>query len=181
MNIYKGIALEPIDENQPLMAGDRVVIRYKWLVENLYLRAMQWDIANKKLEARKDFCVLSFADSPEFLDVEIEVLISSQAKPVDPGSGMTQASFVISTGLVISIAFISSAIIATFHWLEKREQYKLVWAGKTPPGSSSPLKEISAGLHVGIYVAVAIGLIWILKRISGNSKGYSSSGRNGYS
>ena len=181
METYKGYNLAPLDENEPLMAGDRVVIRYKWLVQDLYLRAIQWDIANKKLEARKDFRVLSYADSPEFLDVEIEVLISSQAKPVDPGSGMTQASFVITTGLVISIAFISSAIIATFHWLEKHEQNKLVWAGKTPPGSSSPLKEITAGLHVGIYVAVAIGLIWILKRISGNSKGRSRSDRNGYS
>jgi len=171
---YKGYNLAPLDENAPLLSGDRILIRFKWLGASTTSRAMQLAAIERDLERRADWRIVSYTDLADFLDAEIEII---SVPKIDPGSGITQASLGAATAVVLTAALIAASIV-TYH-LSKVYQWKLISEGKLPPESYSRFQEIASGLHVAVYIGVAIGLIWILKQISLKT-GSPQSHQNGY-
>jgi hypothetical protein len=160
MDDWKGIRLIPLGENEPLRSGDRVLIRFKWLIDGTWLRAYQWNVIENKLEGRSDWRVISYRNEGDFLDAEIEVLSAPPPTAMDPGSGITQASLVIA----IAITAASIAAIFGFVYLMKHDQYRLIMAGKMVPPVSS-VAEVSQGLHVLAYVAGGVVALLILKTV----------------
>lgn len=176
MEKYKGYNLATLDENEPLLPGDRILIRFKWITSGTTSRAMQLAAIERNLERHENWNIVSYTNLEDFLDAEIEII---SVPKIDPSSGITQASLGAGAVVVLTAALIAASII-TYH-LSKVYQWKLISEGKLPAESYSRFQEAAAGLYVAVYIGAAIGLIYILKRISGNSKGYSGSDRNGYS
>jgi hypothetical protein len=162
MDDWKGIRLIPLGENEPLRSGDRVLIRFKWLINGTWLRAYQWNVIEKKLEGRSDWRVISYRNEGDFLDAEIEVLSAPQAMAMDPGSGITQAGLVVLPYL--TVIAISAAVAATAYALQTIIYYRLVAEGKIEP-SVSAVAEVSQGLHVLAYVAGGVVALLILKTV----------------
>lgn len=181
---WKGKPVFPLDENAPLYKGDIIVIRFKWFLGGggTYLKSTQLAIIDKKLADRSDFVIRSFVDQGEYLDCEVEVLVSPAAESAGPGSGVTQASLVVSTGVIICVAFISATILGvTFALLYERcYRMKLIEKGVLPPSSLSSFSEIASGLKVLAYVAGVLVVLFVFKNILGNSKGRRTIRDNGY-
>jgi len=185
---WKGNPVVPLDENEPLKKGDRIIIRFKWFLGGggTYLKSAQLAAIDKKLANRSDFVIRAFVDQGEYLDCEVEVLVSPAAESVSPDSGVTQASFVVATGVVVTVAFISSAIIAASIYgcsLLKYKTWKvdLVAEGKLPPSvldSRSSFREIAGGLHVLVYVAGVLVVLYVFKNLLGNSRGRQTQSNN---
>jgi len=172
---YKGYNLVSLDENEPLLPGDRILIRFKWITSGTTSRAMQLAAIERNLERHENWQIVSYTNLEDFLDAEIEII---SVPKIDPSSGITQASLGAGAVVVLTAALIAASI--AIYSLTKIYQWKLESEGKISPKRSS-FAEIASGLHVGIYVAIAIGLLFVLKRLAGNSKGRSRSDRNGYS
>ena len=68
---YKGRQFEILDPNEPLQVGDRIMIRFQWLMQGTYSRAAQWASIESHLDNRPDFEIKSYQTTNEFLDVEI--------------------------------------------------------------------------------------------------------------
>ena len=179
---WKGTPVFPLDENAPLYKGDRIVIRFKWFLGGggTYLKSAQLAVIDEKLANRSDFVIRSFVDQGEYLDCEVEVLVSPAAESAGPGSGVTQAGFVVST--IVTVAFISSAIMAICYTILKETQYRLVEKGILPPPTSfsESFGEIAEGLKVLAYVAGALVVLYIFKNILGNSRSRRNQSNNNY-
>ena len=171
---WKGSPVFPLDENAPLYKGDRIVIRFKWFLGGggTYLKSAQLAIIDKKLANRSDFVIRSFVDQGEFLDAEIEVLVSPTEESVSPDSGVTQASLVVSTGVIVTALAISATITYVSYSLLKYKTYrlKLVESGVMPPPSQTSFREVAGGLHVLVYVAGVLVVLYVFKNILGNSR-----------
>lgn len=157
MDTWNGRQLSPLDENEPLKAGDRILIRFKWLIEAVWFRAYELSLIEKKLAGRKDWRVLSFQNDQDFLIAEIEVL----DVPVESPAPVQQAGFVPVVYVAITVAGI--AAIFGFVYLSKHDQYKLIMAGKEP--SKSALGEVASGLHILAYVAGGVVALMIIRQI----------------
>lgn len=166
LTTWRGRSLVPLDENEPLKAGDRIVIRFKWFLGGggTYLKAAQLAEIDKKLADRSDFRIREYVDQSEYLDCEIEILAgASQADAVDPSSGITQASLVVSTGVVITAVAISVAITSVVFSLLKYKQYKLVESGVLPAPKSA-VGEVASGFKILTYGAVAFVALLIVRQ-----------------
>jgi len=162
---YKGKALVALDENEPLFAGDRVLIRFKWLIDGAWLRAYQWAAIEKKLEGRSDWRVVSYRNEGDFLDAEIEVLASPKPKAVDPGSGITQASL-IGVGFGLTALAIGMMVTSVVYALSISEYRRMVAAGEIP-AEISAVGQVGKGLHVLAYVAGGVVGLLILRTLLG--------------
>ena len=176
---WKGSPVVPLDENAPLYKGDRIVIRFKWFLGGggTYLKSAQLAIIDKKLANRSDFVIRSFVDQGEFLDAEIEVLASPPKESVSPDSGITQASLVVSTGVIVCVALISATIISVTYSIlyVKAYRLKLVESGVLPPPSQTSWREVAGGLHVLVYVAGILVVLFVFRNLLGNSRGQNVS------
>jgi hypothetical protein len=155
MDIWNGKQLSPLDENEPLKAGDRILIRFKWLIEGVWFRAYQLSFIEKKLEGRKDWRVISFVNDQDFLIAEIEILDVPVESPVQ------QAGVAPVVIIVVSIA----AIVCSFvYGLTKHDQYKLIMAGKmAPPVSAST--EAAIGFKTIGYAAIIGVTGWFVMQL----------------
>lgn len=160
MESWKGIPLISLDENEPLKAGDRILIRFKWLINGTWYRAYQWNVIEKKLEGRSDWRVESYRNEGDFLDAEIKVLAAPVPTAMDPGRGITQAS--LAPLVVLTVAIIGGTISYVTYGLITSQYYRLVEEGKIKPGPST-IAEISRGFHVLAYVAGGVVGLWILR------------------
>jgi len=177
LKTYKANPVVPLDENEPLYKGDIIIIRFKWFLGGggTYLKSAQLAIIDKKLANRSDFVIRSFVDRGEYLDCEVEVLVSPVAESVSPDSGVTQASFVVSTGIVVTALAISAAITYVSYSLLKYKTYrlKLVESGVLLPPSQTSFREIAGGLRVLVYVAGVLVVLYVFRNLLGNSRGRS--------
>ena len=149
MDSWNGQQLSPLDENEPLKAGDRILIRFKWLLEGVWFRSYQLSFIEKKLAGRKDWRVLSFTNEQDFLIAEIEIL----DMPVEPS--VQQAG----VAPVLIVAFISATIISFVYGLVKHDQFKLRMAGK------EPVSEIGIGFKTLGYAALIGVCGWFALKI----------------
>jgi hypothetical protein len=149
---YKGKALIPLNENEPLKSGDRILIRFKWLIDGTWLRAYQWNVIEKKLEGRSDWRVISYRNEGDFLDAEIEVLSAPPPTAMDPGSGITQASLG-PVAFVITVAIIGGTISAIVYGVTKTREQWLIAKGLIEPPVSA-VGEVAQGLHIGAWAAL---------------------------
>ncbi|MBE3087677.1 MAG: hypothetical protein IMZ71_00950 [Chloroflexi bacterium] len=154
MDSWNGKQLSPLDENEPLKAGDRILIRFKWLLEGVWFRSYQLSFIEKKLAGRKDWRVLSFTNEQDFLIAEIEIL----DMPVEPS--VQQAG----VAPVLIVAFISATVCSLVYGLIKHDQFKLIMAGKMSPPVSS-LAEVSIGFKILGYAALVGVCGWFALRI----------------
>ncbi|MBA7518569.1 hypothetical protein ES705_10640 [subsurface metagenome] len=174
---WKGTPVVPLDENASLYKGDRIVIRFKWFLGGggTYLKAAQLAIIDKKLANRSDFRIISFVDQGDYLDCEVEVLASPATESVSPDSGVTQTSFVVSTGVVVCVALISATILGVTVALLYHSCYrmKLVEKGVLPPPTSyrASLGEIAGGLHILVYVAGVLVVLYVFRNLFSNTRG----------
>jgi len=152
---WNGKPLAPLDENEPLKAGDRILIRFKWLIEGDWFRAYELSIIEKKLEGRKDWSVLSFQNDQDFLIAEIEVLAEPQA-PLQQAGLVPVIAYVAVTALGI-------AATMGLYYLIKHDQFLLIMAGKMSPKSA--VGEVASGLHVLAYVAGGVVALMIIRQI----------------
>jgi hypothetical protein len=144
ITVCNGMMLVPLDENEPLKAGDRILIRFKWLLEGLWFRAYQLSFIEKKLEDRKDWRVLSFQNDQDFLIAEIEILDMPVESPVQQAG----------VAPVVIIAVSIAAIVCSFvYGLVKHDQYKLIMAGKMAPPISA-MTEAAVGFKTIGYAAI---------------------------
>jgi len=168
LTTWKGRAVEPLDENQPLNQGDRVIIRFKWFLGGggTYLKSVQLAVIDKKLEGRSDFRILTYVDQGEYLDVEVEVLQGSEPQVVDPNSGVTQASLVGPAAAVVVVAISAAVISVTFALLyHSCYKYSMVASGKLPPSVlKSSTGELTSGLKVLSYAALVCAAGYVLLR-----------------
>jgi hypothetical protein len=170
ITIWRGIPVVPLDENEPLHSGDRIVIRFKWFLDGgTYIKAAQLDAIDKKLSGRSDFRIVGYVDQGEYLDAEILVL--QGVDNLDPSNGITQASLAVSTGVVVTALAISIAITTVVYSLLKYKQYKLIESGVLPPTTSS-LSEVKGGLHVLVYVGAVLGLLYVFRNLLQGKKSY---------
>jgi len=179
---WKGTPVFPLDENAPLYKGDRIVIRFKWFLGGggAYLKSAQLAAIDEKLENRSDFVIRSYVDQGEYLDCEVEVLVSPAAESAGPGSGVTQAGFVVSAAVAITAVAISAAIISVTYALLRFKYYKLVESGVVPPPSQTALREVAGGLHILVYVAGVLFVLFVFKNILGNSRSRRNQSNNNY-
>jgi hypothetical protein len=154
ITVWNGMTLAPLDENEPLKAGDRILIRFKWLIEGDWFRAYELSIIEKKLEGRKDWSVISYQNEQDFLIAEIEVLAEPQAP-------LQQAGLV--PAVYVAITVVGIAAIFGFVFLMKHDQFKLIMAGKMAPKSA--VGEVASGLHVLAYVAGGVVALMIIRQI----------------
>lgn len=167
LTTWRGRSLVPLDENEPLKGGDKIVIRFKWFLGGggTYLKAAQLAEIDNKLSDRSDFRVREYSDQGDFLDCEIEILGgAAQADSIDPASGITQTSLVVSTGVVITALAVSLAITSVVYSLLKYKQYKLVESGVLPPPKSA-VGEVATGFKILTYGAVGLVGLYILRTI----------------
>ena len=160
---YKGKALVALNENEPLKSGDRILIRFKWLIDGTWYRAYQWSVIEKKLEGRADWRVLSYRNEGDFLDAEIEVLNAPPPTAMDPGSGITQAS--LAPLVVLTVAIIGGTISYVTYALshDRNQQWRLVEAGIIPAPVSS-VAQVATGFKVFSYAAlIGVGGYVILR------------------
>jgi len=166
METYKGKQLVALDANEPLQAGDRVLIRFKWLIAGDWYRAYQWNVIEKKIEGRSDWRVVSYRNDGDFLDAEIEVLSGPQAKQsaLDPGAGITQASLVpVIAYVALTAVSIAASIIAIAWFGDRVMQWRLVEAGKIEAPVSS-VAQAATGLKVFSYAAlIGVGGYLVLR------------------
>jgi len=180
---WKGTPVVPLDENAPLYKGDRIVIRFKWFLGGggTYLKSAQLAIIDKKLAGRSDFVIRSFVDQGEYLDCEVEVLASPPDESGGPGSGVTQAGFVVSTLAYVTAIFISSAVMAVCFTVLRKEQYRLIDKGVLPSPTSlgASVSEVAGVLKALAYVAGVLVVLYVFKNILGNGRGRRNQS-NGY-
>lgn len=166
LQTYKGRSVIELDENAPLYKGDIVIIRFRWFLGGggVTLKSAQLAAIDKQLAGRSDFVIRSYVDQGDFLDVEVEVLVSPPEsvgqESVGPESGVTQAGLVVSTGVVVTAAVISAAIVYVTYLLLKYKTYRLelIESGVLPPPSS--LKEVVTGL---VYMAGAFVVLYLFR------------------
>jgi len=182
LKTWKGKPVFPLDENAPLYKGDRIVIRFKWFLGGggTYLKAAQLAIVDKKLANRSDFVIRSFVDQGEYLDCEVEVLVSPAEESGGPGSGITQAGFVVTTTVAVTAVAISAAITYVSYSLLKYKTYrlKLVESGVLPPPSQTSFREVAGGLHVLVYVAGVLVVLYVFRNLLGNRRGSRNHGNS---
>lgn len=161
---WRGIAVVPLDENEPLKSGERIIIRFRWFLGGggTYLKAAQLSELDKKLSGRSDFRINSYVDQGDYLDCEIQIM--QGVEYLDPSSGITQASLVISTGVVVTALAISVVITSVVYSLLKFKQYKLIESGVLPPPKSA-VGEVATGFKVLTYAAVGLVGLYILRTI----------------
>lgn len=179
---YKGKALTPIAGNEPLKAGDHILIRFAWVIAGDWYRSYEWGQVEKALEGRPDWRVISYRNDANFLDAEIEIL-QVPARPAsyspDPGSGITQVSLIAIPAAVAIVAASIAVVVVTVRYVLKdaQEYYRfksalpLVESGQLPPSvlnpapDTSPLATASNGLHVLAWAALAGVLTWAAMKI----------------
>jgi len=182
---WKGRAVAAISENAPLRKGDIIIIRFKWFLgSGTYLKSAQLAIIDEKLANRSDFAIRSYVDRGEYLDCEIEVLASpaaDAADAVDPDSGITQASFVVTGAVAVTSLSIAIIIASLCFSLLRHEYYMLVKKGVLPPPGQSSFREVAGSLHVLAYVAGVLVVLYVFRNLLDNRRGRSArNNRNSY-
>ena len=177
---WKGKPVYPLDENAPLYKGDIIIIRFKWFLGGggTYLKATQLSYIEKKLAGRSDFVVRSFSDQGEYLDAEIEVLVSPASESAGPGSGVTQAGLVVTAAVAVMAVAIAVVVTSIGFCLLKHEYYMLVKSGIMPPPSKSSYGEITGNIKVLVYVAGVLFVLYVFKNILGNSRARRNHGNS---
>jgi hypothetical protein len=170
---WRGKTVVPIDENEPLKAGDRIVIRFRWfkVSNSTYMKAAELAAIDKKLEGRSDFRIIGYVDQGEYLDVEVEVLQSPGPEEisVDPSSGITQASLIGVAGTVAVVSICAAILGVTYALLyHSCYKYSKVVSGELPATVlKSTTGELATGLKVLSYTTlIGIGG-YILLRLFG--------------
>jgi len=184
---YKGRQFEILDPNEPLQVGDRIMIRFQWLMQGTYSRAAQWASIESYLDNRPDFEIKSYQTTNEFLDAEI-LIKQSRIAEIPPlrrqpewgdddgwgGWGMLSpvagpAIVPMSLGVVgalITGAIIGSVVTGITIYLTPRSMYSLVEAAQKTPEGRMMLSGIGAmGYAALIGVSyLALRSVGIIKR-----------------
>ena len=152
-------SLEVLDPDEILKPGDRIVIRFVWMLAGYYSRAAQWAAMEKALEGRKDFTVVSYRNDEMFLDVEIEVLSETIDKKIW-GWGFLQPASIAVTGTILMCGGLISAVLISYCVFLTVDR---IWRiKKTPLGPTSPeMKTLVSGIGAVGY-AVLIGVVYVV-------------------
>lgn len=151
METYRGQKLEPLAESEPLMPGDRILIKFDWLINGDWFRAWQWGLLEKKLEGRKDWRVISTMFDADSLYAEIEIL-------PQPEPELQMADLSGYTIAIIIIGLATAALISTEYYFVKRGDQELRKMGIEPTTLSEALKILG-------YAALVGAAGWLVKSI----------------
>jgi len=143
---WNGTPLEDLNEYEPLKAGERVLITFKWLIDGEWFRAAQWALLEKKLEGRKDWRVVSYRNEGDFLYAEIEVLQAPSSEPARQQASLAPLA-------LVAVMVVSICAVMSIAYLSRYGQQRLVASGKLAQPVSA-VGEISQGLHILSYVAL---------------------------
>jgi len=151
--------LVPLDQDEKLKPGERIVIRFNWMQRGWYSRAAQWAALERELEGRKDFTVISYVNTDLYLDVEIAV-ISETIDQHSWGWGFLQPQQVVVTTAVFATALaIGASIISICVYLSIREAFR------SPGPTSIPMKTMVSGIGAAGYAALIAIIYVVLKGV----------------
>lgn len=166
---WKGDALIPIPGDQPLEAGDRIIIRFQWIIQGTWLRAYELGQIEKQLEGRSDWKIISERTQGDYVDIEVEVL----ASPAGSLQGsIFQTSLapllvgVIAVSVAASIVAIRYAVRDVSQYYKRVREIALVESGKAPASIlAPPASVVESAKWPLIAIAAALVIIFGLPKL----------------
>lgn len=171
---YKGRKFVEISETEPLHVGDRIVITFAWLVtRGTYSRAAQWAEIESILDGRPDFKVISYINTEDFLDVEIEVTAEQIAEPILSGVegqipwewtiNLQPSMFGVVAAVAVTAVSIAAIVGAITIYLTKKAQYRLIEEGKMQPQAGLIAQTGNTAVKIGLVVLAILILPKLLE------------------